>query len=117
MKQRLKEHIKRFLILQRKIFLKEEKTRGEEVICMTRDEMINILVEDKLTDWIYARNTEGLTWVLEMGWKGFEDYTNKELKEMIEHMFDEEQVRDLLESSAKRLEEEQNPNRKVFPWD
>jgi hypothetical protein len=65
-----------------------------------------MLVEDKLNDWIYAQNTEGLTWVLELGWKGFEDYSDKELKEMIEEMFDAVQVKDLLESSDKRLEEE-----------
>lgn len=53
---------------------------------MTRNEMINALIEDRLTDWVYARNTDGLEEILLTGWKGYEDYTDLELKEAFEEL-------------------------------
>lgn len=47
---------------------------------MSREEMIEILIEDRLWDWVYARNSDGLEDWLRMGFKGFDDLTNKELK-------------------------------------
>lgn len=44
---------------------------------MSREEMIKILIEDKMWEWVYARNYDGLEdWLRE----GFDDWANTELK-------------------------------------
>ncbi len=50
---------------------------------LTRQEMIEILIEDRMWDWVYARNYEGLKDMLTIGFNGFENYTDDELKEEI----------------------------------
>ena len=71
---------------------------------MTRDEMIEVLIEDKFSEWIYAGCTDSLEEMLLFGWKGLEDYTDQELKETIEEMFTQKQVKEYLESSNQRRE-------------
>ena len=45
-----------------------------------REQIIERLVEDRFCDWVWARNYEGLEDALRLGIKGFENYTDKELK-------------------------------------
>ena len=47
---------------------------------MTRREMIEVLIEDRLTEWVFARNYDGLEEILWDGWKGYGGYTDEELK-------------------------------------
>lgn len=68
---------------------------------MTRQEMVDILVEDRFWDWIYARNTDGLDEVLRVGWKGFDEYSNKELAEALEEV-DVEECKKLIEFRTER---------------
>lgn len=64
---------------------------------MNRNEIISLLIEDRIGDWVHAHNTDGLEEVLVLGWKGYENYTNQELQEafeeLIEDNFDEETAR------------------------
>lgn len=76
---------------------------------LTRDEMIQILIEDRLTDWVYARNYDSLEYFLLNGWgtskDGYESYSDNELKEELEDRFDEDQIKDYLKSSKQRIHE------------
>lgn len=53
---------------------------------MTREEMIEILIKDRIGDWVDARNSDGLEFILAHGWKGWDDYTDVELEECIEEL-------------------------------
>lgn len=76
---------------------------------LTKDEMIQILIEDRLTEWVFASNYNTLEDFLLFGWSngknGYESYTEAELKEELEE-FDEEQIKDYLESRKKRINEQ-----------
>lgn len=69
---------------------------------MTRGKIIDVLTEDRLTDWVYAQNTDGLEEMLMVGWKDYEDYSDQELKEALESL-DEDQIKDYLQASKARL--------------
>ncbi len=60
---------------------------------MTRDEIIDLLIEDRINEWIHAAMHEGLKEALYVGWKGFDDYTDQELydefEELVEENFDD----------------------------
>lgn len=73
---------------------------------MTRDEMITVLIEDKLNEWAFGQNTDSLEERLEYGFKGFGEYSDEELKQMIEDF--EINVDELLEWRARRLKEREN---------
>lgn len=69
--------------------------------------MIEVLIEDRLTDWVYASNYDGLEFVLRNGWKGYDNYTNDELKAEIKNMrIEQEDINELLESSKYRKSED-----------
>ncbi len=69
---------------------------------MTRDEMIDVLIEDRITDWVYAQNTDGLEEMLFCcNWKAYDNYTDDELKEALEFL-DEDQIKYYLKESKKR---------------
>lgn len=70
--------------------------------------MIDVIIEDRLTEWVFAHSYESLEEVLLFGWKGLVDYTDKELTEIVMGNFDEEQVKDYLESRKRRLDEKEN---------
>ena len=74
---------------------------------MTREEMIEILIEDRINDWVRASNTDGLEEILVVGWEGYENYTFHELQEAIEALcednFDEETA-DKIKKERVRLE-------------
>lgn len=50
---------------------------------MTREEKIEILIEDRIWEWVYAYCLNGLKDMLRVGFKGFDNYTNKELDEAL----------------------------------
>lgn len=56
---------------------------------MTRDEMIELLIEDRINEWVHARMHEGLEEVLFSGWKGYDEYTDEELDEAFELLVEE----------------------------
>ncbi len=78
---------------------------GKSVIYLTREEMIEILIQDRFEDWIYASNTDTLEEALWDGWKGYGEYTNKELKDEIEMQFEQDRIEELLAGSESRKEE------------
>ncbi len=53
---------------------------------MTRDKMIEKLIEDRLNEWVYASCTESLIDCLYRGFKGYDDYTDEELKKACEEL-------------------------------
>lgn len=69
---------------------------------MTRDEMINVLLENLITNWIYMQDTGALEEFLLFGnWKPLDNYTGAELKSEIKY-FDDEQIKDYLKSCRER---------------
>ncbi len=56
----------------------------------TREQMIDFLIKDKFWDWIFARNTDGLINMLEVGFEGYNNLTDKELEENINYVDVEE---------------------------
>ncbi len=91
---------------------------------MTRNEMIGILTQDRLNDWVYASNTDMLEDVLFYGWKGYRDYTDGELEECIKDNFDKEDIEALLgqyeqsiEDYKQREEDRKNGVINKLPWD
>lgn len=66
---------------------------------MSREEMIDILIEDRFWEWIYGRNTDGLEEALVTGWVGFEQYTDEELIEALEGV-DIQECKRLIEINA-----------------
>lgn len=77
---------------------------------MTRNEMIELLIMNHINDWVFAHNYNSLQEVLTIGWKGYNDYTNKELEEAIEE-FDEKQIRDI--KNTIKMEKEKKKLRKT----
>lgn len=81
---------------------------------MTREEMIEVLIEDRLSEWVFASCYETLEELLWAGFKGYGEYTNDELLEEIElrglKPEDIEQLQGQLEwrreESRKRAEDE-----------
>ena len=71
---------------------------------MTREDMITALIEDRLNDWVFASNTDTLEDALEYGFKGFAEYTDEELKEIIEDF--ELDVEELLVGRERRVKKE-----------
>ena len=76
---------------------------------MTRDEMIEILIEDRLSEWVYAQMTDGFVDMLRRGWKGYDEYTDKELQDLLNsYEFDSKRIKDYQFCSNQRLEEREN---------
>ncbi len=73
---------------------------------MTRQEMIDVLIEDRLTEWVFAGNYNSLEYALCDGWKGYDEYTDAELKKEIEMQFEPDDVTELLASSKGRKKED-----------
>lgn len=74
---------------------------------MNREEMINMLVEDRLTSWVYIQDTFAMEEALRFGWKGFDDYTNDELKAAVSE-FDAEEIKELREGLENRWQAEKD---------
>lgn len=72
---------------------------------MTRRKMIEILIEDRLTEWVFAGNYDGLEEFLWDGWKGYGEYTDKELKKELER-FEKDDIEKLLGQIEWRKEED-----------
>lgn len=51
---------------------------------MTRDEMINRLIKDKIEYYVYAGMTDDLEDLLYLGFDGFENWSNTELKKAVD---------------------------------
>lgn len=73
---------------------------------MTREEIIEILIEDKINDWVHAKNHDELEIILTIGWKGYKNSTNQELDEaiemLVEHNFDKETAKKII-NEKKRI--------------
>ena len=80
---------------------------------MTRDDMIEILTEVQIDEFVRTPVTakeNNLVYVLqEAGWRPFDSYSDKELKEAISH-FNKKQINNYIERINQRLE-----NKEVFP--
>lgn len=53
---------------------------------MNREEMIDILIQDRINEWVHAKCHETLEEFLYIGWKGYEDYSNEELYDAFEEL-------------------------------
>lgn len=75
--------------------------------------MIEILIKDKVWEWVYAQMTECLEDTLYFGFPGFNSYSDAELKEAIEFLGNE-QIKEI-EEMIKQDEEKSRiaiPNNK-----
>lgn len=58
--------------------------------------MVDLLVEDRINEWVHANCYESLEYFLYTGMKGFDDYTDEEINEafgeLIEDNFDKEKA-------------------------
>jgi hypothetical protein len=64
---------------------------------MTREEKIAILIEDRMWDWVYARNYDGLEECLKEGFKGYGNFSDQELDESLEEIEDKiEEIKAML---------------------
>ncbi len=68
---------------------------------MTRQEMLNVLIEDAFRS--FADDVVLEEWLL-VGWKGYGKYTDEELKDKIESCFGQKEIEELLISYSKRKE-------------
>lgn len=91
---------------------------------MTREEMIGILTQDRLNDWVHASNTETLEDVLYYGWQGYRDHADEELKAMIDDNFEKDDIEALLAQYKQsivdykqREEDRKNGVIRKLPWD
>ncbi|KKQ89243.1 MAG: hypothetical protein UT12_C0019G0012 [Candidatus Curtissbacteria bacterium GW2011_GWC2_38_9] len=64
--------------------------------------MLDIIVQDKIDYWVHAHCTDDLEETLLWGWKGLDDYSDTELRQMIDEQFDLEQVKENLKCSRER---------------
>jgi len=64
---------------------------------MTREEKIEILIRDRIWEWVDAHNTDSLEEWLANGFKGFDNLTDQELDESIEEIKDKvEEIKEML---------------------
>lgn len=64
---------------------------------MTRQEKIEILIRDRIWDWVDAHNIDSLAEWLTIGFKGFDNFTDQELDEAIEEIEDKvEEIKEML---------------------
>ncbi|HWA51829.1 MAG TPA: hypothetical protein VG895_02125 [Patescibacteria group bacterium] len=83
--------------------VKQTKIKTEQ-----RYEMIDLLIMDCIEEWVFARCYYDLKELMCMGFKGYDNYTDKELEEEIEDKFDPERIQELreaLKAEDKRDEE------------
>lgn len=80
--------------------------RKEVKLSMTRQEMIDVLVERQIDFWIDGGNgEEELEGILLYGWKGYEKYTKEELKCQIEgEGLEQNEIEEHLAGSRSRRE-------------
>ena len=71
---------------------------------MTKEEKIEILIMDRIWDWVYARNSNTLEDWLAYGFKGYDNYTDAELDESLEEI--EDKVEEIQAMIAKKNENE-----------
>lgn len=71
---------------------------------MKRNEIIEILIEDRIWDWVYAGNSEGLEEVLYAGFTGFKDYSDKELEQSINDI-DKETLKEIMKMLKDKLKQ------------
>lgn len=78
---------------------------------MSREQMIELLIEDRMLEWVYAGNDDGLRETLSTGFVGFENYSDKELKEALERLGDGmvEELQGMVEANKNRPELETLP--------
>lgn len=76
---------------------------------MSRKEMIEILIEDRICEWVYARCDDELREAIEFGLLGLDRLTDSELKDQIEDL-GEDTVRELKEMIITEGEEGKDQN-------
>ena len=66
---------------------------------MKREEMIDLIIEDRINEWVHARCYEGLEEILYVGWTGYTSYTDQELQgtfmELLYENFDDEKAEEI----------------------
>lgn len=73
---------------------------------MTREEKIQILIEDRFWDWVYARNYDGLEEMLQIGFKGYDEFTDQELDDALEEIEEKiEEIKGMLAKNVRHYEE------------
>lgn len=78
---------------------------------MTRKEMIELLIQARIWECIYARNYDGLKEILLTGFVGLENFTDDELQKMLSE-FDGDTIQELKEMVA----EEKNREKEEIPF-
>lgn len=75
---------------------------------MTKEEKIEILIEDKFWEWIYARCTDSLEDLLHEGFKGFDNYTDQELDDALDEIGEEkiEEIKGMVADDIRHKNEE-----------
>ena len=69
---------------------------------MTRDQMLDVILEDYVRNWVEIGNTDLLEeFLLCCSWSPLDNLTNAELKDWVK-TYDDEQIQDLLESCGER---------------
>lgn len=59
---------------------------------MTRAQMVEILINDKIHEFVCCQNTDGLEDLLCEGWEGFANWPTKDLKEEVKTVFEDYEV-------------------------
>ncbi len=67
---------------------------------MTRKEKIDILIEGRLWEWVYAHCLDGLEEALLTGFKGYENCTDEELDDSLEEI--EHNIEEIKQMLAKK---------------
>lgn len=71
---------------------------------MTREEKIEILIMDRIWDWVYASNSDTLEDWLAYGFKGYDNYSDAELDKALEEIDDK--IEEIQAMIAKKNENE-----------
>ena len=62
-------------------------------LIVTRKEVIDTLVSDRLDEWVVARNTDGLVDILRTnGWKAYGEMADKELLEHYDTLLEQNDI-------------------------
>jgi hypothetical protein len=82
---------------------------------MTREEIIELLIEDRINEWVHARCYDGLKEILYAGWTGYTSYTDQELQEafmdLLDENFDDEKA-EKIELEQLRIRQEEKKSNK-----
>lgn len=80
---------------------------------MSRKEMIELLIEDRIWEWVYAGDHEGLREMLTTGFVGFDNYTDKKLKKTLSEFdyFRIKELKEMVETNKRKAEMDKFENK------